>query len=59
MENPVSRCFVLPLTWFDQVAHDGHGAGETYALRRLHRWREAEHLMTACHQDLDQSSANE
>jgi len=35
MEDPVSRCFVLPLTWFEQVAHDGYGAAETHALRCL------------------------
>jgi hypothetical protein len=59
VEDPVSRCFVLPWTRFTQVAHDGYGSGPTHALRGLRALREADHLMATGQEDLDQLEADE
>ena len=59
MEDPLSRGLVLPLTRFEQVAHDRYGSGTTHALRGLHGLRETEHLMASGREDLDQLGAGE
>ena len=59
MEDPVSRRLVLPLTRFEQVAHDRYRSRATHAPRPLDGVRETEYLMAACREDLDQLRANE
>ena len=59
MEDPVSCRLVLPLTRFEQVAHDGYRSCATDALGPLNRARETEDLMATCREDLDQLRANE
>jgi hypothetical protein len=59
MEDPISRRLVLPLTWLEQIAHDGYGSGAPQALCRLHRLGETEHLVATGHENPDQLSANE
>jgi hypothetical protein len=59
MEDPVSRRLVLPLTRFEQVAHDGYRSRATDALGPLDRARKTEYLMATCREDLDQLRANE
>src|SRR5215208_3127884 len=59
MEDPVSCRLVLPLTRFEQVAHDGYRSCATDALGPLDGARETENLMATCREDFDQLRANE
>jgi hypothetical protein len=59
MKDPVSRRFVLPLTWLEQVAHDRYRSDPPHALRGIGGRREADDGMAMGHQELDELSADE
>ena len=59
MKDPVSRRLVLPPARLEQIAHHGHRAGATHALRSLRGSRETEHLMAPGDEELDQLGADE
>jgi hypothetical protein len=59
MEDPVGRRFVLPLTRFEKIAHDGDRSGMTQALRHVNGVREGEHTVATAHEDFDQRGAQE
>ena len=59
MEDPVGCRFVLPLTRFEQIAHDGNRSGTPQALPRLRGVHETEHTMTTTDEHLDQRRAKE
>ena len=59
VKDPLGTCFVLPLAGLRQLPHDGCGPGLPHSMRRLHRRYQANHLMAARDQDLDEFRADE
>jgi hypothetical protein len=59
MKYPVSGGLVLPSTWCEQIADDGHGANAAHGLSTFDRTRQGEYAMAPRHQELYQLGAKE